>query len=139
MHQVVLKRLSSQGASALDTSPEYPKVVRHAGLFLVEFGAVLEGETHSTPIGLTLGLSQFGEMVWIQTESLKEGLSAKVLGQVQKLASEAKPPIHVSYNPATQSLRLGLLEEIARRERAVGGILIVDAQSHITSIVVSLR
>ena len=139
MHQVVLKRLEALQGTGLDVSPEYPKVVRHAGLFLVEFGVCLEGETRSFPVPLKIGLSGFGEITWIETETLKNELSPAVLSRLKDLSGLAKPPIQLAYDARAKKLRLGLMEEVARRERSVGGILIYDAQGHITSIVVSLH
>ncbi len=123
----------------MDVSQDYPKVVRHASLFLIEFNAMLEGETHSLPAPLRIGLSQFGEMMWIQTDSLKSALSASALDRLKEQAKTSRPPMQVVYESVSNRLRLGLLEGAAYRERAVGGILILDNHDCLASIVVSLR
>jgi hypothetical protein len=116
----------------------FPKALHQNGLFLLELRYSKDAPTRSIHVPMRLDLSAFGEITGITVENLSLYAGSDALESLRS-ALKGVEPLRVDYDPAEETLRIRLIDDVAHRQKNVQGSFVFNDRGELATVMARLR
>jgi len=122
----------------INTTP-LPRTRQERGWFFLELSFSPEESTRSVVCPMHLEFTAFGDVCRIEVPAWGTRTTPHTRTELEKLLRSVVPPVKYDHDPATDLLRLELMDNRAAREKMVQGTLIFNSKEELVCLATGLK